>query len=221
MAVNLAVKSREVFGNRLAKLRQQGQLPANIVKKGQTSQAIEISGQLFTKVMDQVGYTQPIELTIDKDQKTIVLIDSVQRHPVSQDVLHVVFVAVKAGETVSAQVPLELVGDSPGVQVGLMLLQSTYNIEVQAKALKIPESIPVDISDLKEAGQVLRVQSLQLPDEVTTIVDPETVIARLEMSRSQVSAEQEEPQEDQEEGKDGEQESESEGDKEKEDKDKE
>ena len=186
----LTVKSRQVFGKRLAKSRRQGLTPANIVTKGQDSLAIEVDQRVLAKALDQVGYTQPVELTIDQDKKVTALVDSVQFDAVSQALLHVVFVAVKAGEQVTAQVPLELTGDSPGVQAGLMLLQSAYTLEIEAEALNLPESIKIDVSSLVDDGQVLRVDSLQLPAGVSPVTDPETVLVRLEMSRSQISAEQ-------------------------------
>ena len=60
-------------------------------------------------------------------------------------------------------------------------------LDVSADPLTIPEQFEVDISQLIDDGQTVRVAALKLPAGVETTVNLQVPIVRLEKSRSQVS----------------------------------
>lgn len=189
--VSLAVSSRQLLGRAVRASRRQGLVPANIVSKGQKSRAIEAPERNLMKVLDQVGYTQPVEIEIDQKDKLMVLVTNVQFLPTRRTCQHVVFQEVRRGEKVTVNVPVALEGDSPGVTAGWLLIQAIYELEVTAGALSLPEQIVVDASRLTEDNLAIRVKDLDLPDGVITEVDPETPVARLEKSRAAVSKDDE------------------------------
>lgn len=170
-------------------------MPANIVSKGQDSRAVEAPERNLMKVLDQVGYTQPVEIEIDHKDKLMVLVTNVQFLPTKRVCQHVVFQEVRRGEKVTVNVPVTLEGDSPGATGDWLLIQAVYELEVTAGALSLPEQIAVDVSQLTEDNPAIRVKDLDLPDGVETEVDPETPVARLEKSRAAVSKD-DEPDED-------------------------
>ena len=186
--MQLEVQKREVLGRRVKARRRQGLTPANIVFKGKPSLAIEVSSKQLAKTLEQAGYTQALELVIGSD-KTTVLVTDIAFPPAGDAPEHVVFAEVKRGEKVHASVPLVLAGDAPGVQKGLMVLQTLDHLEVISPALKIPEQFEIDISGLEEDGDVIRVEEIGLPEGIETEVDLQTPIVKLETPRSQVSQE--------------------------------
>ena len=188
--MQIQVNERQVFGRQVKARRRGGLIPANIVVKGEASLAIEIPANQLLKVLQQVGYTQPLELEVGP-RKITTLISEVSYAPTADMPQHVVFTAVKRGEIVSAAVPLVLVGKAPGEQKGLLVLQMLDSLEVTSPALQIPEQLEVDISQLEESGDALRVADLKLPEGIDTELDEQTPIVRLEVSRSQVAAEAE------------------------------
>ena len=200
--LQVEAQKRDVFGKRVKARRRAGLIPANIIFKGRPSQAIEIPASQLAKVLHQVGYTQALELVIGED-KTTVLVTEVSFAPVGDSAQHVVFAEVKKGEKVHASVPLLLVGEAPGVQKGLMVLQMLHQLEVISPALQIPEQFEIDISTLEEDGDGIRVAAVEIPAGIETEVDLHTLIVRLEMSRSQVAQEEDEEDEEGEEEVEG------------------
>lgn len=191
--IQMEVSPRTVFGKAVGARRRQGLIPANIVIKGEDSLAIETSQGRLLKVLREVGYTQALELLVG-ERKVAVLVSEVTYAPTSDIPQHVVFTAVKRGETVHAAVPLVLSGQAPGEQKGLLVLQMLDTLDVVAPAFKIPEQLPVEIGGLEENGDVVRIDDLSLPSDVSLSVDVDgqTPVVRLEVSRSQVASDAEE-----------------------------
>ena len=186
--IQVEAAQRDVLGRQVRARRRSGLIPANIVSKGKPSRPIEIPLPQLVKALSQVGYTQALELVVGKD-KTTVLVAEVTFAPAQDTPQHVVFSEVKQGERVSVSVPLVLSGEAPGEKRGLIILQTTHQLEVTAPALRVPEQLEVDISGLEEAGDAVRIGDLQLPDEAETLIDEQTPIVKLERSRSQISQE--------------------------------
>ena len=186
--LQLQANFRHVFGKKNKARRREGYIPANIVSSGKSSVAIEIIQADLIKSLNQVGYTQALELIVE-DKKKTVLVTDVSFKPLTETPQHVVFFEVSKGVNVHALVPIELTGESPGERKGLMVLQMLNEVEVTAPALNIPDSLPVDMSSLVEDGDVIRIDHLSLPEAVQIQLDPQTPLARLEKSRAQVSQE--------------------------------
>ncbi|MYB40049.1 50S ribosomal protein L25 [Candidatus Saccharibacteria bacterium] len=186
--IQVEAEGRDVLGKQVGARRRAGLIPANIVSKGKPSRPIEIPLPRLVKVLSQVGYTQALELVVGKDKITA-LVTEVTFAPAQDTPQHVVFSEVKQGERASVSVPLVLSGEAPGEKRGLIILQTTHQLEVTAPALRVPEQLDVDISGLEEAGDAVRIGDLQLPDEVETGADEQTPIVKLERSRSQISQE--------------------------------
>ncbi len=189
--VQIEASKREVLGKQVKSRRQAGFTPANIVAKGKPSLAIEIPTPTLIKILDQAGYTQALELLVDK-KKLTVLVTDVTFAPTGDEPEHVVFFEVKKGERVTASVPLIVIGDAPGEKKGLLVLQTLHQLEVSSFALQIPEQFEIDISHLEESGDTVRIEEIDLPEGVEVDLDLQTPIVKLEMSRSQVSQDAEE-----------------------------
>ena len=194
--VSLAAQSRQRLGKSVRAGRRAGLIPANIVSKGKSSRAIEVAERSLAKVLDQVGYTQPVELQIDQGDKLVALVTDIQFQPAKRVCQHVVFQEIHRGERATVNVPIVLDGESPGVLTGWLLLQTIYSLEVTADALHLPEQITIDISGLTIEDSVIRVSSIKLPVGAETNVDLETPVVRLEQSRAAVSESDEEEQAD-------------------------
>lgn len=102
-----------------------------------------------------------IGITVDGKEHTVLLKDY-QLDPVSNQLLHADFLAVKENEEVKVQVPIAFVGRPVGVIEGGILSQMRRDLTVWAKPGSIPESIQVDISALKIA-QALHVNEVTFP----------------------------------------------------------
>ena len=188
--LQLTVQKREVLGKKVKTRRLAGWIPGNISMKGKPSIAIEIALNQLLKIIEKAGYTQAIELLLDK-QKITVLINHISYASMHDLPEHIVFNQVKEDEVVQATVPVVLIGDAPGAQKGMIVLQLLYHLEVRALALRIPEQLEVDISNLENSGDTVRIDEIELPQALELDIDLQTPVVKLELSRSQVSQEQE------------------------------
>jgi large subunit ribosomal protein L25 len=99
-----------------------------------------------------------------------------QRHPVKGTVDHVDFVIVRRDEIVTAEVPVNLIGEATAVnQEGGIVEQQLFSLPIKAKPLDIPAGLEADISGLV-IGEAVRVGDLKLPSGVETEVDPEDAV---------------------------------------------
>jgi len=172
----LKAEIRQVFGKRVKKLRKEGLIPANIFGKDFKSKAITINAKEFAKVYKKVKETGVLYLKIEKETLPV-LIASVQKHPVTHQILHVDFKKVDLTQKTQAEVPVEIVGQAPAVlEKGGVLLTLTQSLLVEALPEEIPQSIKVDISTLKDIGQEIKVANLPTSSTYQILTEKEKVI---------------------------------------------
>lgn len=178
----LVAQTRSEFGKGAARrARRAGLVPAVVYGHGGDPLHLDVPGhELFLIVRGNANAL--VELKID-GKSQLALMKDVQRHPVSRNILHADFLAVKAGEKVDVEVPLVLVGEAaPATQAAI----EEHTITVKASATAIPESIEVDITGLV-AGTVVRASDLVLPKGVECELDAEKDIVII----SELAAEEE------------------------------
>jgi large subunit ribosomal protein L25 len=95
---------------------------------------------------------------------------------VRHTVTHVDFVIVRRDEVISADVPVNLIGEATELhREDGVVAHELFTLTVQSTPDRIPHVIEVDISELK-IGDTIRVADLKLPEGVATDVDPEATI---------------------------------------------
>jgi large subunit ribosomal protein L25 len=76
------------------------------------------------------------------------------------------------------------------VREGGVLSQPLRELNVEALPLEVPEHIDLDVSGM-EVGGTLRVADIAVPDGVTLLDDPETVVATVTAPTREVAPEEE------------------------------
>lgn len=89
-----------------------------------------------------------VNLNLDDKLFKVVLKD-IQFHPVSDKILHIDFVEIFEDKPVVISVPVTVHGDSVGVIAGGKLSIKRRTLKVKGLPKDLPESIPVDITELK------------------------------------------------------------------------
>lgn len=177
--ITLAVEPRTITGKKVGSLRKQGIIPSNIFGGKIKSAAIQVKKTLFAPVWHQAGETQIVYLQLGDEKETRpTLISNIQRNPVSDEVIHVDFRQVNLKEKITANIPVEVVGESPAVKdFQAAIITSLAEIEVEALPTDLPENIQVDISVLKNIGDVIKVADLKIDrTKIEVKDDPETVV---------------------------------------------
>lgn len=151
----------------LRNLRREGRLPGVVFGKNADNEIIHISTKQFEKWLKR-GKSSFIELQMEGDQPLTVLLEDLQRDPVTGDLLHVDFQLVQTGEIIRTKLPVKITGTPVGTKSGgVVQIQDPY-VEVEALPKDLPSSVELDISTL-EIGDTLYVKDLELPAEVTVV----------------------------------------------------
>jgi large subunit ribosomal protein L25 len=180
-----AQRRTQVGRNAIKKIKAAGMVPGVIYGSAQEPVNLQINGRELLNVLSHAsGENILVELEIldgSEKQNALAMIQEIQHHPLQREILHVDFHAVSANETVSAEVPIETVGEAVGVKVHGGLLEHILRyLEVECLPADLPQVIQVDVTNL-DVGQSLHVRELILPPGVEAITDPEqTVVAVVE-----------------------------------------
>jgi len=100
-----------------------------------------------------------VDLNIEGTHYRTVLQDT-QFHPVNEMLLHVDFLLLHDDKEVKLDIPVKLVGNSPGVLAGGKLVTKLRKLKVKALPANLPDNVEVDISDL-ELGKSIKVNKIK------------------------------------------------------------
>jgi large subunit ribosomal protein L25 len=175
--IRIAAEHGRPTGSAAARrLRTEGKIPGVIYGHGTDPTPIAVDGRaLRAALTTDAGLNALLELEFD-GQSQLTLAREIQRHPVRHTVSHVDFVIVRRDEVISADVNITLVGEATEVHKDDgVVAHELFSLTVQSTPARIPNSIEVDISELK-VGDTIRVADIKLPEGVTTDVDPEAPV---------------------------------------------
>jgi len=166
--------------------RRAGNVPAVIYGHGREPQSLTVSQADLDKILPSAGASTLVELKLGgKSVKT--LIREVQRHPTRQQVLHVDFLEVHAGEKLTVRAPIRLLGSPEGVRnQGGVLDQILRDIEIRVLPRHMPEAIEIDVDSLT-VGHSLHVRDLEIPN-AEILEDPDQTICTVVPPRVEAEA---------------------------------
>ncbi len=196
--LKLKAKERKIFGRKVKQLRRTGLIPANVFGPKTKSKALTLDRTEFLKVFRQAGETSLVQLVVEGEKTSRpVLISNLHIHPVTDEVLHVDLHQVDLKAKTTANIPIEIVGESPAVKAGGVVVTLLKEVEVEALPTDLPEKIEVDISQLKEIGSSILVKDLSIDHtKVELKADPEEqVVAVQEQQAEEESATEPAPEE--------------------------
>lgn len=184
--LTLQAKKRDLKGAKPNALRSEGRIPAVIHDHGNESHHIVVGEPELIKAYRSAGRHHTVDLDVE-GKKFTTLIKEVTHRPGTARVYHTVFQAVKANETVTAQIPVRLVGEIPAERANLLVVNGVDTVEVEALPKDLVDAIEVDASVLAEAGDKLTVADLVAPTGMTIKTDSEQLVAAVEMPRDQIA----------------------------------
>lgn len=194
--VRLELKPRQVLGKKVKQLRRAGTIPVHLYGPGTDSRPLQCEQRELLLALARAGGNTPIIVTVEgEEDEQLTFAREIQWHPLRGDLLHVDFLAVQATQRLAAQVPITLVGESPGArEAGGTAIQQLRELAVEALPLDIPHEIEVDLAQLADPTGVIRVGDLTLAGSVTLLADPDDVVVRIEVTAAVGEAEPAEEQ---------------------------
>jgi large subunit ribosomal protein L25 len=177
--VSLSGSLRENVGKKDAKKhRKEGNIPC-VLYGGKEQIHFVASDKAFRKLI----FTPEVYIfNLDIAGKAYnSIIQDVQYHPVTDNVLHVDFLEIQPEKLVTIAVPVNISGTAPGVLKGGKLILKTRKLKISALLQNLPDEIPVSIDPL-DIGDSVRVKDLVLKN-VNFLDNPNTIIVGVRTAR--------------------------------------
>lgn len=156
-------------------LRAQGVLPAVIYGPKEEATAITINQKEFERLFKQAGETTIIKLKGIGEEKDS-LVHDIQRHPVTDTVLHADFYVLEKGKKVTLNIPLEFVGEAPAEKQGHILTKVLHEVEIEVAPAELPQHLEVDLSRLENVGDHVLASDIKLPKSAELKISPEEIV---------------------------------------------
>jgi large subunit ribosomal protein L25 len=188
--VTLTVSTGRKLGSRPSnRLRAQGDIPGVVYGLGTEPVPVAVKWvDLRAALSTDAGLNALLDLEMDGESR-LAIVKDIQRHPVRHTVHHVDFSLIDRETELSVEVPIIVEGEALAVtRENGLVDQTLFNLTVWARPEHIPNEFTVDISELT-IGDAIRVADIDLPDGVTTDVDPEEPVVVTSMTRAEVEAE--------------------------------
>ncbi len=131
------------------------------------------------------GESTLVDLDVE-GKKVPVLFKAITFDPVTDRETHVDFYAVNMKEEIEAPVRVQMRGESPAVKAeGGILVMAHDTVHVRCLPANLPHELTVDISTLAAFGDAITVKDIILPDGVTIVEPPETVVVTVQEPRAE------------------------------------
>ena len=156
----IGFKRANLDNQSLNEIRESGNVPCVVYGPGIPEQIHFYSPIILFRDLIYTPEVHLVELNIEGTIVKAVLKDA-QFHPVSDALLHVDFMAYTEDRDIKFEIPVKVVGSSPGLAKGGKLEMKTRSLKVKGLANNFPDFIEVDISNL-DLGKLFKVSELKL-----------------------------------------------------------
>jgi large subunit ribosomal protein L25 len=174
-ANNLTAEVRTKTGKGASRqARRDGKVPAVLYGHGTDPQHLTIPAREFAAVLRNFGTNAVLTLDID-GKEALALPKQIEIHPIRRNIQHVDLIIVRRGEKVTVEVNVLVEGDAAP---GTLVTQETNAIEIESDAMSIPESLTLSVEGV-EAGTQFLAGSVELPEGVTLVSDPELLVVNV------------------------------------------
>lgn len=167
----------------LKQMRREGWLPCCVYGRGVENRNVKVDAKTFSDLLKASASDNIlVNLEVGEEATILAFLQAVQHDPLTGKFVHVDFRAVDESTEITANLPVELSGESAGVKAGGELEQIMYTLEIRCLPKDLPEMLHADISEL-EIGDSLTVSSVPLPTGVTAAVAADLIVAQVVKTR--------------------------------------
>ncbi len=176
MTVTLQAKKRTAE-KKAAMVRTEGNIPAVAYGAGKENLSLAFSYKDFVQAFKEAGESSLITLSLEGANYPV-LIQEIQRDPVTDRVSHVDLKIVDTTQTVRVAVPITFEGEAPAAKAGLgVVSRPMHEIEIEALPQNLPHGVTVSLTSLVDAQSQIHAKDIPLPQGVTLITESDAVIA--------------------------------------------
>jgi len=169
--------------------RKEGLVPCNLYGLGMENVLFTVNAKEL-KVLTDTPKSYIVNLILDGGKPQTAVLHELQWHPVTDECLHVDFLAVGKTKPITISVPLVITGHAKGVQQGGKFYQSSRSIRVCALMKDLPDEVTVDITPLG-LDKRIKASDIQL-ENVAVVSDKDMIICGVKTTRNVTAAAAEE-----------------------------
>jgi large subunit ribosomal protein L25 len=178
----LNAETRENAGKGVARaLRREAKVPAILYGKGHTPVGLALSAkEIRQEYMKGRFRSRLIEIKLNGKEVVKALPRDIQFHPVTDQIEHVDFQKIDAGQMTHVSVPVKFIGadKSIGLKRGGVLNIVRHDIEFMCTPETIPHHIEIDITALN-IGEAVHINDITLPAGITPTIKRNFTIATI------------------------------------------
>jgi len=174
--LDLVAQPRTVSGTGAVKrLRNSGSTPAVVYGRKVAPLNVQVDTKTFTKILQGSASDNILVSLKLENGEQLALVQEVQHDHLKGGITHVDFHAIAMDEEIHAEVPVEVVGESPGLKFGGLVEAIHHTVEVRCLPKDLPEHITVDVSSL-ELGKSIHVGEIKFPEGVRPKLGADVVV---------------------------------------------
>lgn len=179
----LNIANRDKTGRGVARrLRADGKIPASLYGQG-NARSITVSAVDFRDLNREIGGGAAlVELTDEKGDSALCLVQDVQYHAVKSTIEHIDFQEVERGHAFTTKIPVHLKGEADCVGVkndGGVIDHKSHEVEIRCRPSKLPDHVEVDVSGLN-VGEAILIRELPALEDVEYLGEPAQVIVSIQ-----------------------------------------
>jgi large subunit ribosomal protein L25 len=164
--------------------RRQGLVPCNLYGLGLENVLFTVDAKAL-KGLTNTPKSFIVDLVLDNGQAYTAILHELQWHPVTDECLHVDFLAVDETKPIAINVPVTISGHAAGVQRGGKFYQILREVKVCATMANLPDELPIDVSPLN-LDQQFKAGDLKV-ENVTILTQKGAVICGVKSTRNSVA----------------------------------
>ena len=173
----------------LKQMRREGYIPSVVYGGGTENKNVKVHAKTLRDMLHHAASDSIlVNLDLEGSGTQLAFLQDVQHNALSGEIVHVDFLAVNENSSITANIPLELVGDAAGVKAGGLLEQLLYSLEISCLPKDLPESIEADVTAL-QVGAALHIGEIAFPEGVAPSLNDDVVVALVAKTRVAKSAE--------------------------------
>ncbi|WP_273565419.1 50S ribosomal protein L25/general stress protein Ctc [Maribacter halichondriae] len=181
-SITIKGSERESVGKKATKaLRNAGKVPC-VVYGGENHYTFSADELAFRDLV-YTGAAHTVKVDLGEGKVKAIMQD-IQFHPVTDKILHIDFYQLFDDKEVTMNIPVQLIGNSPGVRNGGRLLFRKRKLAIKALPDNLPDFFDIDISKLKIGDNIL-VESL-LNDDFAILHPESTVVVQVKTQRAAI-----------------------------------
>ena len=173
-----------LYGHRSVELPYSGKLEdGQVLVENQGKGVVVTNFTVTTDAVRKLIYSPEVfivELNIGGHKQTAMLKD-LQLHPVTDEILHIDFLAVFPDIPMTIEVPVVLDGFAAGVRAGGKLNLISKKLKVKGLSKDIPEKLHINVENL-ELGKAIQIKHLNF-DNLTLLNAPDNVVCVVAVTR--------------------------------------